>query len=103
MANALQDAHVLVIGGPVSSARSLWTSCCRKPVRQVTVYDNFTRGTRENLAGALRDPRCRIFPLAETSAHTDILDRAFEGVDYVIHTAALWLLHCPSSRRAPST
>jgi len=94
MANALQDAHVLVIGGAGFIGSFIVDELLQEPVRQVTVYDNFTRGTRENLAGALRDPRCRIFPLGGDIRDTDILDRAFEGVDYVIHTAALWLLHC---------
>ena len=64
------------------------------PVREVVVYDNFVRGTRENLAGALKDERCSIFPLGGDICQADILDQAFDGVDAVVHLAALWLLHC---------
>lgn len=36
-------------------------------LEQVRVYDNFSRGTRESLADALRDPRVEVFPLLELS------------------------------------
>ena len=62
--------------------------------REIVIYDNFVRGTHENLAGALRDPRVKIFEAAATSLQTDILNAALEGADGVFHFAALWLLQC---------
>ena len=63
-------------------------------VAEVVVYDNFSRGSKENLAEALRDERCTVFPLGGNVLDRDILDHAFEGIDGVVHLAALWLLHC---------
>jgi len=52
------------------------------------------RGTHENLTGALRDPRVRIFEAGGDICQTDILDAALRGADGVFHFAALWLLQC---------
>ena len=58
------------------------------------IYDNFVRGTHENLAGALRDPRVKIFEAGGDITQTDILDAALNGADGVFQFAALWLLQC---------
>jgi UDP-glucose 4-epimerase len=63
-------------------------------VGEVVIYDNFSRGCLENLAAALEDPRCTIFPHGGDILHADILKQAMEGIDGVFHLAALWLLHC---------
>ena len=60
----------------------------------MVILDNFARGKKENLVGCLEDERCSIFPYGGDIRETDILDKAFEGVDYVFHLAAMWLLHC---------
>jgi UDP-glucose 4-epimerase len=52
------------------------------------------RGTRENLANALRDPRVRIYDVGGDVMQADILQSAFEGADGVFHLSALWLLQC---------
>jgi len=48
----------------------------------------------ENLVGALRDPRVRIFDVGGDIMQTDLLEAALEGADGVFHLAALWLLQC---------
>jgi len=63
-------------------------------VGQVVIYDNFVRGTTENLANALRDPRVKINEIGGDITQTDILENALEGADGVFHLAALWLLQC---------
>jgi UDP-glucose 4-epimerase len=52
------------------------------------------RGTHENLAGALRDPRVKIFEAGGDITQIDILDAALKGADGVFQFAALWLLQC---------
>jgi UDP-glucose 4-epimerase len=69
-------------------------------VGEILVYDNFVRGTAENLAGALADPRVRIFDVGGDICQTDILDAALKGADGVFHFAALWLLQCHDFPRA---
>ena len=58
------------------------------------LYDNFQRGKIDNIEDSLKDPRCTIFPYGGDIREVDILDKAMEGVDYVFHLAAMWLLHC---------
>ena len=65
-----------------------------------SIYDNFVRGTHENLAGALQDPRVKIFEAGGDICQTDILDAALKGADGVFHFAALWLLQCHEFPRA---
>jgi UDP-glucose 4-epimerase len=90
----LKDAKVVVIGGAGLIGSHVTEELLCTDVGQVTVFDNLTRGTRENIAGALRDPRCSIFPLGGDICQPDLLNEAVKGVDAVIHLAALWLLHC---------
>ncbi len=48
----------------------------------------------ENIEDSLKDERCSIFPLGGDIREIDVLDKAMEGMDYVFHLAAMWLLHC---------
>ena len=48
----------------------------------------------ENIEESLKDSRCSIYPYGGDVRETDVLDTAMEGVDYVFHLAAMWLLHC---------
>ncbi len=66
----------------------------RQDVGEVIIYDNFARGRHENLAGALKDPRARIYDVGGDILQADILDSAMKGIDGVFHFAALWLLQC---------
>ena len=66
----------------------------KEDVKEIVVYDNFVRGTRENLLNALRDSRVRIYDVGGDILQTDILQSAFNGADGVFHLSALWLLQC---------
>ena len=90
----LRGKRMLVIGGAGFIGSHLVDELAKNDVGEILVYDNFSRGTRENLADALRDPRVRIFELGGDVTQTDILNAAMKGVDGVFHLAALWLLHC---------
>ncbi len=90
----LSGKRLLVIGGAGFIGSHLVDQLTRTNAREIIIYDNFCRGTRENLAGALRDPRVSIFPIGGDILETDILAKAMEGIDGVFHLAALWLLQC---------
>ncbi|TAL11703.1 MAG: SDR family NAD(P)-dependent oxidoreductase [Nitrospirae bacterium] len=90
----LRGKRVLVIGGAGFIGSHLVDELVKTDVREIMVYDNFSRGTKENLAEALADPRVRIFELGGDILQTDLLNEAMKGVDGVFHLAALWLLHC---------
>ncbi len=90
----LQNAKVLVIGGAGFIGSFVVAELLKEPVKEVIIYDNFTRGKMENIEESLKDPRCSIYPYGGDVREIDILDTAMEGVDYVFHLAAMWLLHC---------
>ena len=90
----LAGKRVLVIGGAGLIGSHVVDALTRTPVERIVVYDNFSRGTRSNLASALCDPRVEIFPLGGDVLQRDLLDAAMRDVDAVFHLAALWLLHC---------
>jgi len=93
-------SRILVIGGAGLIGSHVVEELLREDVKEVIVYDNFCRGTYENLHEALKDPRCHIFEIGGDILQTDILDAAMKGVDGVVHLAALWLLQCYEYPRA---
>ena len=94
MINNLNNAKVLVIGAAGFIGGFLVKEILKEPVKEVILYDNFTRGKIDNIRDCLKDPRCNIFSYGGDIRETDILNDAMEGVDYVFHLAAMWLLHC---------
>lgn len=91
---------MLVIGGAGFIGSHVVDALTQEDVTQITVYDNFCRGTRANLEDALKDPRVRIFDIGGDILQSDILGAAVKEADYVIHLAALWLLQCHEYPRA---
>jgi UDP-glucose 4-epimerase len=96
----LRGKKFVVIGGAGLIGSHAVDLLTREDVGEIVIYDNFVRGTRENLADALRDPRVRIFDVGGDICQTDILEAALDGADGVFHFAALWLLQCHEFPRA---
>jgi UDP-glucose 4-epimerase len=90
----LQDKRVVVIGGAGLIGSHAVDQLLAEKVREIVIYDNFVRGTMENLASALKDPRVAIFEAGGDITQPDILEAALKGADGVFHFAALWLLQC---------
>lgn len=90
----LEGKRVVVLGGAGLIGSHAVDLLTKHDVRQIVIYDNFARGTLENLAGALKDQRVKIFEAGGDITQTDILDAALKGADGVFHFAALWLLQC---------
>jgi UDP-glucose 4-epimerase len=84
----------LVIGGAGLIGSHTVDALLKEDIEQVTIYDNFVRGTAENLEDALKDPRVKIYDIGGDICQTDILNSAMKGMDGVFHFAALWLLQC---------
>jgi len=96
----IKDSKILVIGGAGFIGSHVVDELIKEDVKEIIVYDNFCRGTTENLKSALRDPRVKIYEVGGDICQTDILDSATKGMDYVFHLAALWLLQCYEYPRA---
>ena len=98
--NEIKDSKILVIGGAGFIGSHVVDELTMEDVKEIVIYDNFCRGTIDNLRSALRDPRVKVYEVGGDISQTDILDSAMKGVDYVIHLAALWLLQCYEYPRA---
>ncbi len=90
----IEGKRFLVIGGAGLIGSHLAEQLLASNAELVRIYDNFSRGTRDNLRDALNDKRCEIFADGGDILHRDILAKAMEGIDGVFHLAALWLLQC---------
>lgn len=90
----LKGKKVVVIGGAGLIGSHTVDLLTQEDVKEIIIYDNFVRGTVENLQTALKDPRVRIFEIGGDICQPDILNAALKGADGVFHFAALWLLQC---------
>ena len=90
----IKDKKFVVVGGAGLIGSHTVDTLLKEDVKEVLIYDNFLRGSRENLTDALRDPRVKIYDVGGDIMQTDILQSAFNGADGVFHLAALWLLQC---------
>ena len=90
----LNGKRLLVVGGAGLIGSHTVEELLTHDVGEVVVYDNFVRGTTENLEDALSDDRMRVFEAGGDIGQTDIFDEAMTGIDGVFHFAALWLLQC---------
>ena len=88
----LTDRKIAVIGGAGFIGSHIVDQLLAEPVREIVVVDNFVRGTRANLAGALSDPRVRLVEGSITDR--ELMDRVLAGVDGLFLLAALWLFEC---------
>lgn len=96
----LNGKKLLVIGGAGLIGSHTVDELLKEDVAEVRIFDNMTRGKKENLSSALKDPRVRFFELGGELLHRDILNAAMKDIDGVFHFAALWLLHCYDFPRA---
>jgi UDP-glucose 4-epimerase len=97
MAN-IKDSRILVIGGAGLIGSHLVDQLVNEPVKEIVVFDNFTRGKMDNLKAAQKDPRVRL--VRGSILDLAVLREEMKGIDYVFHLAALWLHECVHQPRA---
>ncbi len=96
----LAGKKVVLVGGAGAIGSHTVDNLVRTDVGEIVIFDNFQRGTRDNLSASIHDPRVKIFDIGGDILQSDILGKAFEGADGVFHFAALWLLQCHEYPRA---
>jgi UDP-glucose 4-epimerase len=88
----------MVIGGAGLVGSYIVDKLTREPVSEIIVYDSFVRGTRANLAEAIKCPNVRIVEASITDR--DTLLHEMNGVDGVFLLASLWLGECVNDPRS---
>jgi UDP-glucose 4-epimerase len=83
---------IVVIGGAGFIGSHVVDLLLQAPVARVTVYDNFVRGTRRNIAAAAADDRLEV--VSGTTLDQPALAAAMAGADFVLHFASVWLGEC---------
>jgi UDP-glucose 4-epimerase len=66
--NKIKDSKILVIGGTGFIGSHVVDELTKEDVKEIVVYDNFCRGTIDNLRNALRDPRVKVYEVGGISA-----------------------------------
>jgi len=93
----MRDRRVLITGGAGLIGSHIADQLVKRDVREVIVLDNFVRGRRENLSGALASGRLTII-------EGDIRDRkllveVMDGIDVVFHQAGIRITQCAEDPR----
>ena len=94
----IDDATIVVTGGAGLIGSTTVDQLLRLHApRRVVVFDDFSRGTRANLAEAMRDPRLQI--VEGDIRDREAVARVLEGADALIHMAAIRITACAADPR----
>jgi UDP-glucose 4-epimerase len=93
----MKSQRVLITGGAGLIGSHIADQLVQRDVQEIVILDNFVRGRRENLAGALASGRVSII-------EGDIRDRkllaeVMQGIDLVFHQAAIRITQCAEDPR----
>ena len=90
--NTLLGKKILVTGGSGFIGSFVVSELLKEDVAEVIIFDNFSRGNIEYIESQITDSRCSL--VQGDLREIDVLNAAMSKCDYVIHLAAMWLLHC---------
>lgn len=94
----LTESRLAVIGGAGLIGSHLLDKLVLEPVSEIIVFDNFVRGTRENLENVIGHPKVKIIEGSITD--TTLVRKVLKGVNGVFLLASLWLGECVDAPRA---
>jgi UDP-glucose 4-epimerase len=89
---SLSGARILITGGAGFVGSHIADQSLAAGADRVIVIDNFVRGRPENLDSAFATGRLDL--IEGDICNGDLVDRAMQGVDIVLHQAALRITHC---------
>lgn len=90
----IRGKKIVSIGGAGLIGSHTMEKLLTEDIKELVIYDNFTRGSKENLEYVLKDPRVKVFEAGGDICQPDVLSAALQGADGVFQFAALWLLQC---------
>lgn len=93
----IKDKNILITGGAGFIGSHIVDLLIKERPRQIIIFDNFIRGTRDNLKKALKNKKVKIIKGDVTNFKQ--INQAMKNIDYVFHEVALWLLHCEENPR----
>jgi UDP-glucose 4-epimerase len=94
----LTDKRLMLIGGAGLVGSHIVDQLVSEPVSEIVVYDNFVRGTRANLDGALASSKVRV--VEASILDRERLAREMAGIEGVFLLASLWLGECVNEPRS---
>ena len=97
MAIDLQDARALITGGAGFIGSLIADLLIQGGIREIVIFDNFSRGQHSNLAWAMENGPVSIVT-ADIRDAKAVLD-AMRGMDVVFHEAATRITHCTEDPR----
>ena len=93
----LDRTRIMLIGGAGLIGSHIVDRLVQEPVSEIVIFDNFLRGTRDNLAEAVKSPKVRVINASMTDR--EALKRELAGIDGVFLLASLWLGECVNDPR----
>lgn len=93
----IRDARIFITGGAGFVGSYVTEQLIEAGAGEIIIVDNFFRGSRENISGAVSSGKVKVI-------EGDIRDAALmkelaKGVDYCFHLAALRITHCAAEPR----
>lgn len=95
--NQLSGSRVLITGGAGFIGSFVADQLLEEGVEEITIIDNFVRGSRKNIKNALLSGKIKL--IEGDIRDRDLLDDLFQGIDYCFHMAALRINHCAAEPR----
>ncbi|WP_345103946.1 NAD-dependent epimerase/dehydratase family protein [Candidatus Villigracilis vicinus] len=94
----IKNKSIMLIGGAGLVGSHIVDELINEPVKEIVIFDNFVRGSRNNLDLAAKSPKVRIIEGSITD--NDALRQAMQGIDGVFLLASLWLGECVNDPRS---
>jgi UDP-glucose 4-epimerase len=94
----LRDARIVLVGGAGFVGSHIVDQLLQEAPKEIVVFDNFVRGSRDNLTAALRSPIVRVVEGSITDI--EAVRTVVKGADGVFLLASLWLGECVSDPRS---